>query len=254
MTAPPPIPVPSVRYTKDLRPRAAPQRPSASAAALTSVSNPTGTPKAATNGPTSGVPDQPALGVVVIDPYCGWPGRSSTGPNEPIPIASSRLPFAMARRKKSIVAVERLVRAGRLEAQRLDDLARSGADDAHELGPAGLYPAEHPALSTRTSAKHRLQSRSFTATPAHGGPTGGRGALVRAACRASLRWSRRTIARRLDDDRVDRDLGHRAPALHHRTARRGWVKGRRLANRSGLAERRDPVRTAIASDAGVGHP
>ena len=68
---------------------------------------------------------------------------------------------------------EGLVRARRGKAQRLDDLARSGADDAHELGPAGLYAAEHPALSTPVAAKHRLQSRSITATPAHGGPTGG---------------------------------------------------------------------------------
>ena len=45
-----------------------PQRPSARAAALTSVSNATGTPRADTNGPTRSVLDQPGFGVAVINP------------------------------------------------------------------------------------------------------------------------------------------------------------------------------------------
>ena len=69
--APPPIPVPTVRYTNDPSPRAAPHRPSAMAAALTSVSNPTGTPNTPVNGPTMSVPAQPGLGVLVMHPNRG---------------------------------------------------------------------------------------------------------------------------------------------------------------------------------------
>ena len=53
------------------RPRAAPQRPSASAAAFTSVSNPIGSPNSRANGPRTSVPDQPGFGVVVIQPCRG---------------------------------------------------------------------------------------------------------------------------------------------------------------------------------------
>ena len=57
---------------------------------MTSVSKPTGMPSAVANGPTTSVPDQPGFGVAVMNPYRGSERRSSTGPNEPIPIAAVR--------------------------------------------------------------------------------------------------------------------------------------------------------------------
>src|SRR5438045_1816891 len=69
-------------------PWAAPHRCSPSAAALTSVSKATGTPRRRpSSGPTS-VSAQPGFGVVVTYPQVADPGRRSTGPNEPIPSAA----------------------------------------------------------------------------------------------------------------------------------------------------------------------
>src|SRR5438046_10325926 len=85
--APPPIPVPIVRYTKSERPWAAPHRASPKAAALTSVSNPTGKLSALRTVPTTSKFRQPTLGVDVMNPKLEEPARKSTGPNEPMPTA-----------------------------------------------------------------------------------------------------------------------------------------------------------------------
>src|SRR5205085_361523 len=71
------------------RPRPAPKRHSAIAAALTSVSKATGNPSAAASGPATSAPSQPGFGVVVIRPQPGEPGRRSTGPKQPTPSPSS---------------------------------------------------------------------------------------------------------------------------------------------------------------------
>jgi hypothetical protein len=56
---------------------------------LTSVSIASGAPSAAPSAPATSVPAQPGLGVVVIRPQVGESRRTSIGPNEPIPRASS---------------------------------------------------------------------------------------------------------------------------------------------------------------------
>src|SRR5881398_1561823 len=85
--APPPIPVPIVRYTKSESPCAAPHRASPKAAAFTSVSNPTGKLRALRTVPTKSKFRQPAFGVEVMNPKLEEPARKSTGPNEPMPTA-----------------------------------------------------------------------------------------------------------------------------------------------------------------------
>ena len=85
---PTPMPVPTVTYAKSSRPRAAPQRPSASAAPFTSVSKPTGTPAAAAEPSTPRrCRASPALVVDVMKPNVGEPARRSTGPNDAMPSA-----------------------------------------------------------------------------------------------------------------------------------------------------------------------
>ena len=69
-------------------PTALPQRCSASAAALTSVSIAHGTPSAAASVPATSVSLQPGFGVVVMWPQVGEPGRRSSGPKQPIPTAA----------------------------------------------------------------------------------------------------------------------------------------------------------------------
>src|SRR3954462_14948518 len=84
----------------------APHRCSPAAAAPTSVSKATGTPNEAPIGPATSVFDQPGLGVAVMWPHVGEPGRRSTGPKEPMPTASS----GPAAARKATVAV--IVSAG----------------------------------------------------------------------------------------------------------------------------------------------
>ena len=88
LTKPPPTPVPMVRYSSELSPLPAPQRASASAAPLTSVSIPTGQPNARANGPATSAPLQPGLVVRVTWPQAMLPGTRSSGPNEAMPIAA----------------------------------------------------------------------------------------------------------------------------------------------------------------------
>src|SRR5271165_2245195 len=90
--APPPMPVPTVRYKDSVSPCAAPQRVSPRAAALTSVSKPTGTPRARRTAPAKSRFSQPGLGVVVTYPKVFESGCRSTGPKDPMPTAWSRLP------------------------------------------------------------------------------------------------------------------------------------------------------------------
>src|SRR5881396_3780214 len=65
----------------------APHRASPKAAAFTSVSNPTGKPRALCTVPTKSKFRQPAFGVEVMNPKLEEPARKSTGPNEPMPTA-----------------------------------------------------------------------------------------------------------------------------------------------------------------------
>ena len=88
LTKPPPTPVPIVRYSSEPTPTPAPQRASASAAPLTSVSIPTGQPKARANGPATSAPFQPGLVVCVTWPQVALPGARSSGPNDAMPIAA----------------------------------------------------------------------------------------------------------------------------------------------------------------------
>src|SRR6185312_8465654 len=101
---------PTVRYTNVSRPRAAPHRPSPRAAPLTSVSNPTGTPRARRTGPRMSMPDQPGFGVVLMNPYPGWDRRNSIGPNDAIPTAASGPPQATSRWKERDHCGQRPVR------------------------------------------------------------------------------------------------------------------------------------------------
>src|SRR5947208_7162410 len=80
--APPPIPVPIVRYTKSESPCAAPHRASPKAAAFTSVSNPTGKLRALRTVPTKSKFRQPAFGVEVMNPKLEEPARSEEHTSE----------------------------------------------------------------------------------------------------------------------------------------------------------------------------
>jgi len=145
--------------------------------------------------------------------------------------------------------IEGLVRAGHLDAHGLDDLAGGSPDHADELGAACLYPAEHRILSTRPCAKYRLQ---ISAAP---------GPIAVATRPSESHPASLSGVASVEDEPVGAGLTTIGP--YERVAglrpftigrpRHGWVKGRRLANRSDLAGRRDPVRTSIAPDAGVGH-
>src|SRR5580658_3538229 len=84
---PPPTPVPTVRYRKLPRSCAAPQRNSPSAAAFTSVSKATFTPKASRMAPAKLKFLQANLGVAVIKPKVGDAGFGSMGPKEAMTIA-----------------------------------------------------------------------------------------------------------------------------------------------------------------------
>lgn len=100
-TAPPPMPVPIVRYSRLPTPRPAPQPHSASAAPLTSVPQPIGTPSAAPTAGARPVFPQSGLGVVVMSPQVGEPGRKSSGPNDAMPTAANGPRADCCRRKKS---------------------------------------------------------------------------------------------------------------------------------------------------------
>src|SRR3546814_3208732 len=87
MTNPPPMPVPRVRYHTLPQSCPTPQRYSASAAPLTSVSIATGQVRTPCTDPNMSAPDQPGLGVVRIWPKWELPGSRLTGPKLAIPTA-----------------------------------------------------------------------------------------------------------------------------------------------------------------------
>ena len=90
--AAPPIPVPTVRYTKLFTFWAAPHVASPTAAAFTSVSNLTFNPNARLIRPAKSVCAHPGLGVEVMKPYVDDEGSRSTGPKDPIPKEVKRCP------------------------------------------------------------------------------------------------------------------------------------------------------------------
>src|SRR5437868_12142310 len=118
---------------------AAPQRASPSAAALTSVSKPTGTDSAFRTAPTRSKFCHPGLGVEVIWPNVGDNGCRSIGPNEPMPTACNLSPDRSRKKIDSLFCCS-LWRGGR----DLNDfqILWARADSTDEFGSTGLDGAE----------------------------------------------------------------------------------------------------------------
>ncbi len=140
--------------TRLSQPRAAPKRPSASAAAFTSVSTAVGTPSASRSGRTMSTRDHPGFGVAVIRPKSGCDSRSSSGPNEAMPSAEIGRPCARCRSKNDGDGRKR--RGGLPERQALlrDDLT-TRADHADGLAAAELDSSDEPGARGRAAHDRR---------------------------------------------------------------------------------------------------
>src|SRR4029450_8901191 len=145
------------------RPCAPPQRPSPSAAALTSVSNWTGTPRAWRTGPTMSVCAHPGFGVEGMKPWGGG-GDEAVGGRRGVEVHGTERGHAgrgqgPERRALGTEELQRLaqrrLRRGRRDARLGADVVGPRAHDAVELRPARF--------ESGVERRHRLRARPAAA-------------------------------------------------------------------------------------------
>ena len=108
-----------------------------------------GTSNAARTGPTRSVNDHPALGVETMCPNQRSAVRSSTGPKDAMPIASSTPPVAVNCAKKAIVWA--IVSSGNVVGIRISSMTSPPSDATRHtnLVPPASTPPNVMAASTR---------------------------------------------------------------------------------------------------------